>query len=79
MKYIPVAQYINSKNNLPNVNGAKQIVTQSKPLTMALFMLYMKAATGNKFIHNISLERRGVGQRPMNEMNLDIPLPVRAK
>ena len=76
MKYIPVAQYINSMNNLPNVNGAKQIVTQSKPLTMALFMLYMKAATGNQFI---SLERWGMGQRPMNEMNLDIPLPVRAE
>ena len=60
MKYIPVAQRINNRNNNALVNGAKQIVP-IHAIDQGIVYVIAYSATGNKFI---SLERRGVGWNP---------------
>ena len=62
MKYIPVAQRINNRNNNALVNGAKQIVP-IHAIDQGIVYVIAYSATGNKFI---SLERRGVGWNPAN-------------
>ena len=62
MKYIPVAQRINNRNNNALVNGAKQIVP-IHAIDQGIVFVIAYLATGNKFI---SLERRGVGWNPAN-------------
>ena len=62
MKYIPVAQRINNRNNNALVYGAKQIVP-IHAIDQGIVYVIAYSATGNKFI---SLERRGVGWNPAN-------------
>ena len=66
MKYIPVAQRINNRNNNALVNGAKQIVP-IHAIDQGIFYVIAYSATGNKFI---SLERQGVGWNPANSVGL---------
>ena len=66
MKYIPVAQRINNRNNNALVNGAKQIVP-IHAIDQGIVYVIAYSATGNKFI---SLERRGVGWSPAEKLYL---------